>query len=76
MTVFEEPNCGFKRFYYSWSWKRWKFRYLKNETVSAVTISVWRNLWIGPFLITNRTVTLRPEEDVQQDFAIKDDDNG
>lgn len=68
--LFEGPNCGFKSFYYSWNWKRWKIGYLKDETVSEITISVWRNLWIGPLLITNRVVTLRPEEDVQPGFEV------
>lgn len=66
--AFSGPNCGFKSFYYSWSWKRWKFGYLKDETTSALTHNVWRNLWIGPLLITNRVVTLRSDEDVQRDF--------
>lgn len=45
-----------------------EFGYLKDETTSALTHNVWRNLWIGPFLITNRVVTMRSDEDVQKDF--------
>lgn len=56
------PNCGFKSFYWSWSWRRWKFSYLKDETTSALTHNEWRNLWIGPLLLTGRKVTLVDDE--------------
>lgn len=59
---FDGPNCGFKSFYYSWSWRRWKLGYRRDETTSELTHNVWRNLWIGPFLVTNRVVRLREGE--------------
>lgn len=62
--LFDGPNCGFKRFYWSFNLKRWKVGYHKDSTTSALTISVWTNIWFGPILLTLRKVTLRDDEEV------------
>lgn len=60
--VFDQPNCGFRRFYPDWDWGRWNhFGVSRERTVSGVTVSNWTTIDIGPLQLVFRKVTLRED---------------